>query len=117
MIAHLVLFEPKSSSSTEEREAFLRELRRVIGTINEVQHANIGTIFSLGVMPENLIGGSTYSYASVIEFSDKAGLERYLKHPVHDELRRLFWTMCERTVVADAELFDARSGDADNLVK
>ena len=116
MIAHIVLFEPKSELSTDQRRQFLQSLRAAVSAIADVQQVRIGRTFSVGLMPQNNVGVSTYSFAAVLDFADRDALERYLQHPSHEELRRLFWESCHATVIADAEMFLPSSSEADLLV-
>ena len=49
-------------------------------------------------------GDKTYNYAAIFEFADAAALKQYLSHPLHHELGRLFWEMCESTTIVEVEL-------------
>jgi hypothetical protein len=49
------------------------------------------------------MGQTTYAYAAVLEFASSAELLGYLRHPDHARLGRLFWEMCESTVVVEVE--------------
>ena len=115
MIAHVVLFEPKSSTPTAERRQLLAEIRSVARNIPCIALARIGRTVYLGLMPE-IIGRPTYQYAAIFEFATREDLATYLAHPVHDKLRTLFWDLCQATLIADVELVDPSSSDADSLV-
>lgn len=106
MIAHIVLFEPKPDISPDQRAAFLAALKDAVTGIEDVQSARIGRPINIGVMPETNGSHMTYSYAAVLEFADIAGLNRYLEHPRHDQLRRIFWETCQSTLIVDADLSD-----------
>lgn len=107
MIAHIVLFEPKSGTSSAQRRDFLDSITRAAREIPDVLLAKIGTTLSIGIIPEKYIGAKTYSYAAVFEFADQDGLQRYLRHPVHHDLRRRFWDLCLATLIVDVEMTDA----------
>ena len=116
MIAHVVLFEPKAWLSEDARRAFLSSIRDVARNISQVTSARIGTVESLGVSPENKIGVKTYSYGAVFEFLTPEDLSAYLIHPRHSDLRKIFWELCESTLIADLRLVDVSSPEADALV-
>jgi hypothetical protein len=116
MIAHIVLFEPKPGVTDAERKQFLTALKLAVEGISEIRRAQIGRVSEIGVMPEQISGRSTYSYVAVLEFGNKEGLKTYLDHPLHVEVRRLFWQFCAATLIADVEMIDASSSDTEILV-
>lgn len=105
MIAHIVLFEPKASTTAADRDAFLETLRTAIEGIPSVGRSFVGKSVKLGVRYEEVLGYSTYSYASVSEFEDTDGLKEYLNHPLHERVSQLFWQHCERTLICDVDCF------------
>jgi hypothetical protein len=68
---------------------------------------------SIGAGYESRIGDTTYSYVTVVEFDDVAGLKAYLEHGLHQRLGQLFWQYCDRTLIVDAASFwlDAKKID------
>lgn len=118
MIAHIVLFEPKPGTPGERRRAFVAALRDTVKAIPEVQRARIGKMASLFFgesTPKE--GRTTYSFGAVIEFATREALQKYLGHPAHDVFRAQFWELCETTLIADVDLVDVLSNDADLLVE
>jgi len=105
MIAHVVLFEPKTSATVTERDAFVELLRATFSEISTVQRSFIGLRQKVGVSYEIILGDTTYSYASVVEFDDIEGLKIYLDHPLHVKVGQLFWQHCERTMIVDVDCF------------
>jgi hypothetical protein len=114
-VAHIVLFEPKPTISEGDRQEFLAALEEAVSGIAEIRRARIGRPFYFGLMPETNSGQSTYSYAAVLEFDDRAALEHYLAHSKHENLRRIFWALCQSTLIIDTELSDNWSKDQLNL--
>lgn len=117
MTVHVVLFEPKPTLDRERRREFLFALRQAVRAIPEVGRVRIGRISSVGLVTEQNIGTSTYSFLAILEFADHAALQRYLDHPVHQELRRLFWETCQSTIIADADLVDRPWKELESLVE
>lgn len=105
MIAHVVLFEPKSSTTMSERDAFIELLRVTFSDIDTVRRSFIGLRQKIGISYEVKIGDTAYSYASVVEFDDIDGLKVYLEHPLHVKVGQLFWQHCERTMIVDVDCF------------
>lgn len=105
MIAHVVLFEPKTSTTVADRDAFLDLMRVAVSEIETVRRSFIGLRQTIGVGYESKVGDTTYSYASVVEFDDVNGLKSYLDHPLHVKIGQLFWQHCERTLIIDADCF------------
>jgi hypothetical protein len=105
MIAHVVLFEPKGSTTTADRDSFLDLMRVTLQEIETVRRSFVGIRRKVGATYETKIGDYTYSYASVVEFDDEAALRSYLDHPLHVKVGQLFWQYCERTVILDVDCF------------
>lgn len=62
------------------------------------------------------MGVKTYSYGAIFEFLTPEDLNAYLAHPRHADLRKIFWELCEATLIADLRLVDVSSAEADALV-
>ena len=116
MIAHVVLFEPKSTVSAGAKRDFLDEIRSVARNIPSIGRALIGRTTSLAIVPANSIGQQTYEYSAIFEFVTEGDLQAYLTHPSHDRLRALFWEYCQATLIADMDLDDPSSAQLDKLV-
>lgn len=105
MIAHVVLFEPKSTTTMSERDAFLDVIRVAVSEIETVRRSFVGLRQKVGASYEHTFGDMAYSYASVVEFDDIKGLKVYLEHPLHLKVGQLFWQHCERTLILDVDCF------------
>jgi hypothetical protein len=105
VIAHVVLFEPKSGLAEADREHFLEVLRSAFSGIPSVRRSVVGQRVLIGAGYEAVMGDMPYSYYSSVEFDDTNGLKEYLAHPLHVELGRLFWQFCDRTLILDADCF------------
>ena len=111
MTAHIVLFQPKASASDADRTAFSRQFERACREIPSVRRAIVGRAASIDAGYTRSFGDGQYEFAAVLEFDDRNGLIEYLQHPLHKELGKLFWLVCERTAIVEVDLWDAKSAD------
>lgn len=78
MIEHIVLFRWQEGASSEAIAAVMAALQAMEGQIPGIVSLSCGTDFS---------GRSQgYSHGLVVRFSDRAGLEAYQPHPVHQAI-------------------------------
>jgi hypothetical protein len=106
VIAHIVLFEPKSHVSDEERRTFVAVLNQALTGIPEIERARVGRRIVPDIEYGSSVGHSTHTYAAVLEFASVDRLMRYLNHSAHRELGRLFWHHCSSTVILDVQWAD-----------
>ena len=45
-----------------------------------------------------------FPFAAIIEFDDLAGLQAYLRHPIHERLGQLFYELQEAALAYDYEI-------------
>jgi hypothetical protein len=109
MIAHIVLFNPKPTASRELVLSCAQLLERLAREVPGVIRASAGRSVSIDAGYARPFGEKTYQNVCIIEFEDKPSLVAYLTHPLHRELGRLFWEMCESAVVLESEMVDART--------
>ena len=107
MTAHIVLFQPKADVPAADRAGFAAMLERACREIPTVRRAVVGKAAAIDAGYPRSFGDHGYEYAAVFEFDDRAGLLQYLQHPMHKELGRLFWLVCERTTIVEVDLVDA----------
>ncbi|HYN10794.1 MAG TPA: Dabb family protein [Vicinamibacterales bacterium] len=109
MIAHIVLFTPKPNISRDLLLACAQLLERLAREVPGVVRASVGRSVAVDPGYPRPLGEKTYQNACVIEFDDKPSLLAYLTHPLHRELGRLFWELCESAVVLESEMVDAKT--------
>lgn len=109
MIAHLVLFNPKQDVSSELLRLCAQLLERLSREIAGVRRASVGRRIEIEAGYARPFGEMTYQNVCVIEFLDTPSLTAYLTHPLHRELGRLFWELCESAVVVESEMVDAKT--------
>jgi hypothetical protein len=103
MIAHVVLFRPRSGLSFSERLAFVDALAAARRDIPAIRRFRIGRRVTHGAGYEEGMA-QDFPYAAVIEFADLAGLQRYLQHPSHERVGELFTATLDAGLVYDYEM-------------
>jgi hypothetical protein len=116
MIAHIVFFTPKGDVSDADRRSFALCLQATFRTVDAISRAFLGRALDIDPGYARHFGDKTYEFAAVLEFTDREALVKYLTHPAHDELGRLFWLYCEATIILEVECADARSDEALALI-
>ena len=114
MIAHVVLFRPKSDLSDVEREGLVAALTTALQGIPSIRRARIGRRITHGRPYEQLMRADD-PFLALLEFDDVAGLQAYLNHPAHEQLATRFFAAVEEALMYDYELregADVRSQSA-----
>ncbi len=93
MIAHVVLLQPKASTSNEELTALLERIQALQRVISGIVSISVGENRSI------YHGG--YTYGVIMHFVDETHLQAHHSHPAHlavvEELNRL----CQQTIDFD----------------
>jgi len=104
MIAHVVLFRPKTTLTAEERHAFVDALEQALTKIDLIKRATIGRRVTLGRSYDEM--ATDFPFAAILEFANEADLRAYLDHPAHVSLGQQFYTTSERALALDYELLE-----------
>lgn len=110
MIVHLVLFNPKPTVSPARRQEFTAALERTWKQIDSLKRVIVGRKTEIDPGYARSFGDKTYEFMACLEFEDEAGLVQYLRHELHQELGRLFWEVCDSTIVMECRAGDALAG-------
>jgi hypothetical protein len=105
MIAHVVLFKPRTNLSAHEREALLDAMRVAFTNIAEIRRVRVGRRQVLG-RAYDATARIDFEYAAVLEFDSEQTLRAYLDHPAHVDLGRLFGETAEAALVHDFEMVE-----------
>jgi len=100
VIAHVVLFQPRSDLADADREAFLAAIARARCEIPTIRRFFVGRRARFGHQYEPLMA-EDFPWAAIVEFDDAEGLAAYLAHPAHAELGRQLWIASEKVLVFD----------------
>ena len=103
MVSHVVLFKPREDLSRAERKALAAAFDRAVREIPTVRGVRFGRRFKHGAGYEANAPESA-DYLVVIDFDDLAGLETYLRHPVHEELGARFGQSIGSALIYDFEV-------------
>lgn len=103
MIAHVVLFRPRSDLEEGARRALADAFSAATRQIPSIRRCRVGRRLRLGHAYE-LTMREDYSHAVVLEFDDVAGLNAYLEHPAHAVVAELFFRSADQALMYDFEL-------------
>jgi stress responsive alpha/beta barrel protein len=109
MIAHVVLFRPRASLSTEGRRALAAAFEAALTRIPSIRRARVGRRVRVGRPYEELMRAD-YPYAAVLEFDDRASFMAYLEHPAHEQLAAQFFAAFDEALMYDFDLIDGTAG-------
>jgi hypothetical protein len=107
MIAHVVLFNPRTDLSERDRRGLLDALIAASGDIPSIRHFRVGKRVRHGLPGYEQMMRDDYEFAAIIEFDDSAGLKSYLAHPSHAAIGMHFTRSAERSLAYDYEVVDA----------
>lgn len=113
MIQHIVLFTPSSELTVEERRAFAQVTLDTLRTSSDIERFTIGRRIEVEAGYDRSFGEKTYGYAAVLEFESRERLTSYLASPAHEELGRLFWTVCGSTIVMEVAVAEGATAVED----
>ena len=103
MIAHVVLFRPKSTLTDDQRAAFVRALDDALNNIPLIKRATIGRRKVMG-RQYDAMNAAEFPFIAILEFDSTADLLAYLAHPAHEALGLQFYTTSEAALAYDFEL-------------
>lgn len=102
MVAHIVLFQPKSTLTNDERRAFVTALERALTAIPVIKSARVGRRLTMN-RPYDDLNAMDFPYAAILEFESHADLRTYLDHPAHESLGAQFYVTSQAALALDYE--------------
>ena len=109
MIVHVVLFRLKPQLADAAREGLAEALSRATREIPSIRRARIGSRITLGRAYEHAMT-TDYSFAAIIEFDNRQGLQAYLDHAVHEQLAQRFYASIDEALTYDFEMWETDEG-------
>lgn len=104
MIAHVILFQPRTGLTGEQRAAVLEGLTAAALGAPTVRGCRIGRRVKHGLPGYEQAMAQDYEFAAVIEFDDLDGLRAYLQHPAHAAIGEQFSTAAAAALAYDYEM-------------
>ena len=114
MIAHVVLFRPKPTLTSADREALIKSLRDAVSGIPSIKRTRIGKRLLLNRPGYETQMAEHYEYSAILEFDSESDLRAYLDHPAHVDLGRRLFMSADAVLAYDFTCVDA-AGIADLL--
>jgi hypothetical protein len=103
MIAHVVLFRPKTELSEDQRGAFVAALEHALVNIPLITRARVGRRLTIGRLYDHQ-NTHDFPFIAILEFASENDLRAYLEHPAHQMLGAQFYTTSDAALVFDYEL-------------
>lgn len=103
MIAHVVLFRPRSDVSMDDRRALIASWATALQAIPSIRRARVGRRVRIDRAYEQLTR-LDLPYAAILEFDDVGGLRAYLDHPAHEDIATRFFAALADTLIYDFEM-------------
>ena len=103
MLLHIVLFRPKPGISEGDRAAMFAALETAARDIPSVRRFQVGARMTHGARYEQLME-QDFPLVAIVEFDDLEGLQAYLRHPAHDRLAQLFYSLQEMALAYDYDV-------------
>jgi hypothetical protein len=101
MVSHVVLFRPRPSLTTDQRQTLVNALRGAVEGIAQIKRATIGKRLLLDRPGYEKQMAEHYEYSAILEFDSESDLRAYLDHPAHDDLGKLLLTSAEAVLAYD----------------
>jgi hypothetical protein len=101
MVSHVVLFRPRPSLTTDQRQTLVNALRGAVEGIAQIKRATIGKRLLLDRPGYEKQMAEHYEYSAILEFDSESDLRAYLDHPAHDDLGKLLFTSAEAVLAYD----------------
>ena len=108
MIAHVILFRPKSDLTTAEHDGFFEAMRTAHREIPQIRRFVVGKRI-LSARPYEALARD-FPFFALLEFNTAADLETYLTHPAHAQLGELFYLTSDAAEAYDYSLEDVPAG-------
>jgi Stress responsive A/B Barrel Domain len=109
MIAHVVLFQPRTDLSMADRRALIDTWATALREIPSIRRARVGRRVRIGRSYEDMIR-TDFTYAAILEFDDADGIREYLDHPAHEAISMRFFAAIADTLIYDFEVEESADG-------
>ena len=107
MIAHVILFSPRTDLTADARQDLLDGLAAAAAAIPSVRRFRVGRRVMHGLPGYEQAMSEPYTFAAIVEFDDIDGLKAYLAHQAHSTIGEHFTASAARALAYDYEIVDA----------
>jgi len=107
MIAHVILFSPKSDLAPAARRDLLDSRVAAAGGIPSIRRFRVGRRLKHGLPGYEQMMRDDYEFAAVIEFDDVDGLKAYLAHASHAAIGQHFTASASKSLAYDYVMVEA----------
>jgi hypothetical protein len=108
VIAHIVLLQPRTDLTEQQRDAALATLRRAAADVPEIRRVQLGRRVKHGLPGYERAMRDDFEFALIIEVDDLDALKRYLQAPAHASLGQLFYTSTSSALAYDYDIEEIR---------
>ncbi len=115
MIAHVILFSPRTGLSQVARRDLLDALVAASDSIPSIRRFRVGRRVRHGLPGYEQMMQDDYEFAAIIEFDDLDGLKAYLSHQSHRAIGQHFTASASKSLAYDYAMADA--GDVGQLLE
>jgi hypothetical protein len=115
MLTHVVLFRPKPGLSAADASRLVAAIEAAARDIPAVRRFEVGR--QTASPPPYVTGPAPdLPYVAMVWVDDRAALDAYLSHPVHQALGAAFQSALGAAQIFDFEIEDVDSGGASRLL-
>ena len=109
MIAHVILYKPRTGISDETKTSILQGLAEAASSVPTIRRLRVGQRVTHGLPGYEQAMREDFHYCVIVEFDDVDGLRAYLSHPAHGSIGRHFTESAANSLAYDYEMLDLRS--------
>jgi Stress responsive A/B Barrel Domain len=104
VIAHIVLLQPRTDLTEDQRRAALDTLSHAASGVPEIRSFRLGRRVKHGLPGYEQKMAQDYEFVLIIEVDDIAALTGYLRAPAHRALGDLFSTATQAALAYDYDM-------------
>jgi hypothetical protein len=104
MIAHVILWQPRTDLTADARRAVLAALTAAVQAAPTVRSCRIGRRVKHGLPGYEEAMSQEFDYLAIIEFDDIDRLREYLRHPAHEHIGAQFTSAAAAALAYDYEI-------------
>ena len=109
MIAHIILYRPRTGIADDTKTSILQGLADAASSISTIRRLRVGKRVTHGRPGYEQGMHEDFEYCVIVEFDDINGLTAYLSHPAHGSLGRHFTESAANSLAYDYEMLDLKS--------